>query len=71
MTKNQIFAAIEKSLNLGVKKFALHTMIISNCLNESEIFANAKMMFDLVVEIFVRTDTKHLVNYLMIRYVIT
>lgn len=63
MTREQIFLATEKAFALGVKKFGLHAMIISNCLDDNEIFENVKMLFDLVAEIYVRS-LGHLQHFL-------
>jgi len=51
LTRTQIFEAYEKSKALGVQRFALHTMVLSNSLNVEDFLQTAKMMFELVVEI--------------------
>lgn len=51
MTKDQIFAAIEKAKTMGVKRFGLHTMIVSNELNVDYLIGTATMMFELAVEV--------------------
>lgn len=51
MTKDQIFAAVEKAKAMGVKRFGLHTMIVSNELNVDYLIGTATMMFELAVEV--------------------
>jgi diaminopimelate decarboxylase len=51
LTRDQLFegyAALEKS---GVKRFGLHTMVVSNELDEACFLETAEMLFDLVVEV--------------------
>lgn len=58
MTKGQLFHAYEKARSLGSKKFSLHTMVLSNCLEASEFLKTAEMMFILVKEIKVLNHKK-------------
>ena len=51
MTKEQIFAGIEKAKAMGVKRFGLHTMVVSNELNVDYLIGTATMMFELAVEV--------------------
>lgn len=51
MTHDQIFEAVERSLAKGVKRFGLHTMIVSNELEEDYLIGTATMMFELAVEL--------------------
>ena len=55
LTRKQLFEAYERSRALGVKRFALHTMVASNELNPEYFIETAKMLFELVVEIKNRT----------------
>jgi diaminopimelate decarboxylase len=52
LTRKQIFEAYKIIQSKGVKRFALHTMVISNELNPDSFVATAAMMFDLVVEVY-------------------
>lgn len=51
MTHAQILQAVELGLNRGVKRFGLHTMIVSNELAADYLVETATMMFKLAVEI--------------------
>lgn len=51
VTKEQLFEGYRRAKEKGVKRFGLHTMVISNELNESSFIATAVMMFSLVAEI--------------------
>ena len=51
MTREQIFAGIEKAKAMGVKRFGLHTMVVSNELNVDYLIGTATMMFELAVEV--------------------
>lgn len=50
-TKEQLIEGYKIMKQKGVKRFGLHTMIVSNELNENYFIETAKMLFDLVVEI--------------------
>lgn len=50
-TREQLFAGYEKCLKLGVKRFGLHTMVISNELNPDFFVETAKMLFELAIEL--------------------
>jgi len=52
LTREQIIAAYKIMQGKGVKRFALHTMVISNELSPDSFVGTAEMMFDLVVEIY-------------------
>jgi diaminopimelate decarboxylase len=52
LTREQILEAYRISQSKGVKRFALHTMVISNELNTDSFVATAAMMFDLVLEVY-------------------
>lgn len=51
LTKEQLFEAYRIVKDKGVKRFGLHTMVISNELNPDCFIATAQMMFSLAVEI--------------------
>lgn len=51
LTRDQLFEAYNKVRNLGVKRFGLHTMVISNELNPDFFVETARMMFELAAEI--------------------
>lgn len=51
LTKAQLFEAYAKCKAMGVKRFALHTMVVSNCLKVEELVETARMLFTLVKEI--------------------
>ncbi len=51
LTKKQLFEAYKLAKKKGVKRFGLHTMVVSNELNPEALIENARMLFDLVVEI--------------------
>ncbi len=54
LTKEQLFQAYEIVRDRGVKRFGLHTMIISNELNPDFFIETAEMMFDLAIELKVK-----------------
>ena len=58
LTKKQIFEAFQMAKDKGVKRFGLHTMVISNELNPDYLIETANMMFDLAVEIYKTLDIK-------------
>ena len=51
LTKAQIFQAYRVMKEKGVKRFGIHTMVISNELNPDSFIATADMMFDLILEL--------------------
>lgn len=51
LTKSQLFEAYKTMKDKGVRRFALHTMVVSNELDNKAIVETAGMLFDLVVEI--------------------
>lgn len=55
LTRPQILQAYQTMKEKGVKRFGLHTMVISNELNASSFVATAEMMFDLAIEIKILT----------------
>lgn len=52
LTRAQILEAYKIMQGKGVKRFGLHTMVISNELNAESFVGTAVMMFDLVVEVY-------------------
>ena len=51
LTKAQILEAYRIMKDKGVKRFGIHTMVISNELNPDCFIGTANMMFDLIVEL--------------------
>jgi len=51
LTRDQVIAAYRIMQQKGVKRFGIHTMVISNELNPDSFIATANMMFDLIVDI--------------------
>ena len=51
LTRDQLFDAYKKAQEKGVKRFGLHTMVISNELRSDAFIYTAKLMFNLAVEI--------------------
>jgi diaminopimelate decarboxylase len=47
-TEAQMMEAYRKCKDYGVKRFGLHTMVVSNCLKVEELCETARMMFGLV-----------------------
>ncbi len=54
LTREQLFEGYRLCRQLGVRRFGLHTMVISNELNEATFIETANMLFDLAVEIKAR-----------------
>lgn len=52
LTREQILLAYKIMQDKGVKRFALHTMVMSNELSGDSFINTAVMMFDLVLEIY-------------------
>jgi diaminopimelate decarboxylase len=50
-TREQLFEGYRTCMEKGIKRFGLHTMIISNELNPDFFIETARMMFELAVEI--------------------
>src|SRR3989344_4924406 len=50
MTKQQLFDGYKTARDKGVKRFGLHTMVVSNELDPNAHIETASMLFDLVVE---------------------
>lgn len=51
-TKEQLFEGYKSCKEKGVKRFGLHTMIVSNMLDPHYHIETAKMLFELVVEVY-------------------
>lgn len=58
LTKEQLFEAYKIAKERGVKRFGLHTMVVSNELNPEQITETAKMLFELVKEIYEKSGIK-------------
>ena len=50
-TRQQIHSAYRIMRDKGVKRFGIHTMVISNELNSDSFVGTANMMFDLIIEL--------------------
>lgn len=55
LTHDQIRGAYEKSRDLGVKKFGIHTMLASNELNYTYMVETAEMLLEVIKEIHGKT----------------
>lgn len=58
LTREQVFEAYKILKKKGAKRFGLHTMIISNELNEDYFVETARMLFELAVEVYGKTGIK-------------
>ncbi|QDR81586.1 diaminopimelate decarboxylase family protein [Sporomusa termitida] len=58
LTRKQLLDAYRIMKNRGVKRFGLHTMVISNELDPNYFVETANMMFDLINEIYRTLDIK-------------
>lgn len=52
LTKLQLFEAYKILKSKGVKRFGLHTMVVSNELDINALAETAKMLFDIAVEVY-------------------
>lgn len=57
-TREQLFEGYEICKQKGVQRFGLHTMVVSNELNQNYLIETAKMMFELALEVKERTGIK-------------
>lgn len=57
-TRKQLIEGYGKAQDMGVKRFGLHTMVVSNELDPYSYIATAEMLFDLVLEIYQATGIK-------------
>ena len=51
LTKEQIFEAYKIMKSAGVKRFGIHTMVVSNMLDEEYLIDTGRMLFGLVAEV--------------------
>ena len=58
LTKAQLFSAYKKCKEYGVKRFGVHTMLVSNSLDIEDLAETARMMFTLAVEIKIETGIR-------------
>jgi len=58
LTREQMFSAYKTAKKKGAKRFGMHTMLISNELNEEYFIETAKMMFNLAVDAYKKTGIK-------------
>lgn len=64
LTRKQIFEAYKIMKEKGVKRFGIHTMVISNELDPNYFIETANMMFDLIIELHRALDIRmELVNF--------
>ncbi len=57
-TRKQILEGYQIARDKGVKRFGLHTMVVSNELDPYSFIGTAEMLFDLVVEIYQTTGIR-------------
>ena len=63
LTRDQLFEGYQLLKKKGVKRFGLHTMVVSNELNGESFVETARMLFELVVEFSEKLDIRlELVN---------
>ncbi len=58
MTKKQLFEGYKIMRGKGVKRFGLHTMVVSNELDINALAETAAMLFDLAIEIYKKLGIK-------------
>lgn len=58
LTKKQLFEAYKIMKSKGVKRFGLHTMIVSNELDIKALTQTTRMLFNLVLEIYQKSGIK-------------
>jgi diaminopimelate decarboxylase len=58
LTREQLFDAYARARDLGAKTFGLHTMVVSNELDEPYHVETARMLYELVVELHRRLDIR-------------
>lgn len=56
LTKSQLLSGYKKCKEYGVKRFGLHTMVVTSCLKIEDIEATARMVFKLATEVKTATD---------------
>ena len=58
LTREQMFWAYKIAKKKGAKRFGMHTMIVSNELNEDYFIETARMMFELAVDVYNKIGVK-------------
>jgi diaminopimelate decarboxylase len=58
LTRDQLFDAYRITKEKGVKRFGLHTMVASNELDPQYFVETARMLFELVIELFEKTGVR-------------
>ena len=58
LTRDQLFEGYQKLRDLGVERFGLHTMVVSNELNVDTFLETARMLFELAVELAEKIDVR-------------
>ena len=51
MTRQQIFSAVQRLMQLGAKSFGLHALLASNAADDNYYPANAMILFELAIEL--------------------
>jgi len=57
-TREQLFEGYKTARDMGVKRFGLHTMVASNELDPEYFIDTAKILFDLLIEIYETTGIR-------------
>jgi len=58
VTRPQLFEGYQLLRDKGIKRFGLHTMVVSNELNPEHIVATARLLFELIVELSATLDIR-------------
>ena len=58
LTREQLFEGYRRARELGVDRFGLHTMVVSNELDDASFVQTARMLFELAVELASSHDVK-------------
>ena len=58
VTREQLFEAYKTLKDKGIRRFGLHTMVVSNDLNPNSFVETARMLFELAVELLERLDIR-------------
>jgi diaminopimelate decarboxylase len=58
LTREQLFEGYARLKEMGVKRFGLHTMVVSNELDAETFLETARMLFELAVELFEKLEIR-------------
>jgi len=62
-TLSQLYEGYKRCKELGVKRFGVHAMVVSNCLSVNELVQTARMLFTIVMDLHTKLGIKvELVN---------